>query len=146
MKKASKPVTAKKPALKAPAMKQSKPKASARLSPMPKPAKAPVPAKLPMPAAKPLDPSVGQAELAQVVARLARSADKLAQAADRLAASAEKLGSAAGTLAEATRQAAQRQDAPAAMMPATEHTDSDGPPDFAAPPADPQEPDTSGGE
>jgi hypothetical protein len=141
MKKASNPITAEKPALKAPAMKQSlKPKAAARPSPKAKPAKALVPAKLSKPAAKP----VGLAELAPVVARLARTADKLAQTADRLVASAEKLGSAADRLAEATRPAAQRQDATAAITPATQHTDSDGPPDFAAPSADPQEPDTSG--
>jgi hypothetical protein len=129
MKKASKP-TARKPALKAPAIKQSsKPKAAARPLPKAKPAKALVPATLSKSAAKPLDVGAGQAELAQVVARLSRTADKLAQAADRLAASAEKLGA----TAEATRQAAQRQDSAIAMVPE--------PPDFSEVPDEPQKPD-----
>ena len=97
MKKASKPAVIKKPASKAPAIKQP-PKATMRPSLKAKPAKNLVPATPPKLTAKPID--AGQAELAQIVARLARTADKLIEAADRLTASSQKLGSAADTLAE----------------------------------------------
>jgi methyl-accepting chemotaxis protein len=146
MKKASKSAVTKKPAPKAPAVKQlAKPKAAAQSLLKVKSAKTLIPATSPKPAAKPVP--AGQAELAQAVTQLSRVANKLAQAADRLAANAEKLGPAIDTLADATRQAATHQPAPAATMPAEKHADGTQLlPDFAESPDDPQEPDTSGGE
>ena len=82
MKKAIKPSAAAKPAPKRPAPKRlaAKPKVMAKSSPKPKPKDA-----------------QGQAELIQVVARLAMSAETLAQATDRLAEVTARTSATAGT-------------------------------------------------